>query len=105
MRLAPSARDLAMVFQSYALYPHLTVEQNLLVPLRMRSLTRVQRLPWIGPAFARARAARARRRGAATSPPRSGSSHCSSANPVRCPAGSASASRSGERWCAGRSPS
>ena len=28
----PSQRDLAMVFQSYALYPHLTVHQNLLTP-------------------------------------------------------------------------
>src|SRR6478609_4511388 len=27
--LLPSARGMAMVFQSYALYPHMTVEQNL----------------------------------------------------------------------------
>jgi ABC-type sugar transport system ATPase subunit len=27
--LAPRQRDIAMVFQSYALYPHLTVRQNL----------------------------------------------------------------------------
>lgn len=33
--LKPRNRDLAMVFQSYALYPHLTVRQNMLVPLRM----------------------------------------------------------------------
>ena len=34
----PSLRDLAMVFQSYALYPHLTVQQNLMTPLRLRDL-------------------------------------------------------------------
>src|SRR4051812_49874810 len=28
-RLAPGDRDLAMVFQNYALYPHMTVRQNL----------------------------------------------------------------------------
>ncbi len=32
----PSARDLAMVFQTYALYPHMTVEQNMSFALRMR---------------------------------------------------------------------
>jgi multiple sugar transport system ATP-binding protein len=31
-------RDLAMVFQSYALYPHMTVEQNLTYSLRMRKI-------------------------------------------------------------------
>ncbi|WP_449281986.1 ABC transporter ATP-binding protein [Leucobacter sp.] len=33
-------RDLAMVFQSYALYPHLTVEKNLAFPLRVRKLSK-----------------------------------------------------------------
>ena len=32
----PSARDLAMVFQTYALYPHMTVEENMSFALRMR---------------------------------------------------------------------
>lgn len=41
----PSERDLAMVFQSYALYPHLSVFDNIAVPLRMRLLNRWQRLP------------------------------------------------------------
>jgi ABC-type sugar transport system ATPase subunit len=31
----PGARDVAMVFQSYALYPHMTVEQNVGFPLKM----------------------------------------------------------------------
>jgi ABC-type sugar transport system ATPase subunit len=32
----PQARDLAMVFQSYALYPHMTVRENLAYGLRVR---------------------------------------------------------------------
>jgi len=35
-RLAPRDRDIAMVFQSYALYPHMKVAQNLSFGLRMR---------------------------------------------------------------------
>ncbi len=34
--LAPRARDIAMVFQSYALYPHMTVRQNLGYGLKAR---------------------------------------------------------------------
>jgi multiple sugar transport system ATP-binding protein len=34
--LPPKARDIAMVFQNYALYPHMTVEQNLAFGLRQR---------------------------------------------------------------------
>ncbi|MGL4635766.1 MAG: ABC transporter ATP-binding protein [Beijerinckiaceae bacterium] len=41
-------RDVAMVFQNYALYPHLTVAQNLSVPLVMRRLTTMQRMPFFG---------------------------------------------------------
>jgi multiple sugar transport system ATP-binding protein len=36
--LPSKKRDLAMVFQSYALYPHLTVRRNLAFPLRVRKL-------------------------------------------------------------------
>jgi multiple sugar transport system ATP-binding protein len=36
--VAPGARDLAMVFQSYALYPHMTVFDNLAFSLRNRRL-------------------------------------------------------------------
>ena len=43
-----SERDLAMVFQSYALYPHLTVQQNLMVPLKLRRLSKLERFPIIG---------------------------------------------------------
>jgi len=37
--LPPEQRDIAMVFQSYALFPHLTVLENVLFPLRMRKLS------------------------------------------------------------------
>lgn len=46
----PGKRDIAMVFQNYALYPHLTVEKNLSFGLRMRNTppaeveTRVKRV-------------------------------------------------------------
>ena len=36
----PQARDLAMVFQSYALYPHMTVRENLAYGLRVRGTAR-----------------------------------------------------------------
>jgi multiple sugar transport system ATP-binding protein len=38
--LAPRDRDIAMVFQSYALYPHMSVSQNLSFGLRMRGIPR-----------------------------------------------------------------
>src|SRR4051812_10888478 len=34
--LAPRARDIAMVFQNYALYPHMTVRKNLAYGLKVR---------------------------------------------------------------------
>jgi multiple sugar transport system ATP-binding protein len=38
----PQQRNIAMVFQNYALYPHMTVQQNLEFPLRMMSLSKKQ---------------------------------------------------------------
>jgi multiple sugar transport system ATP-binding protein len=35
---APKDRDIAMVFQNYALYPHMTVRQNMEFPLRLASV-------------------------------------------------------------------
>ena len=46
--LRAADRDMAMVFQSYALYPHLTARQNMMLPLAMRRLSTLQRLPIIG---------------------------------------------------------
>ncbi|MEC4684533.1 MAG: ABC transporter ATP-binding protein [Nitrospirota bacterium] len=34
--LSPKDRDVAMVFQSYALYPHMTVYENIAFPLKMK---------------------------------------------------------------------
>ena len=48
-RLTPKARDIAMVFQSYALYPHMTVAENIAAPLRLRRLHAVERDPRHGP--------------------------------------------------------
>jgi sn-glycerol 3-phosphate transport system ATP-binding protein len=40
--LSPGARDVAMVFQSYALYPHMTVRDNLAFPLRRRRMAKAE---------------------------------------------------------------
>ncbi|HEY8593825.1 MAG TPA: ABC transporter ATP-binding protein [Devosiaceae bacterium] len=39
----PKDRDIAMVFQNYGLYPHMTVEQNIGYPLRLRGIERTER--------------------------------------------------------------
>jgi multiple sugar transport system ATP-binding protein len=39
----PKNRDVAMVFQSYALYPHMTVAENIGYPLKIRRLNRRDR--------------------------------------------------------------
>jgi multiple sugar transport system ATP-binding protein len=41
-KLAPGERDIAMVFQSYALYPHLSVRENIGFPLRVRRMARAE---------------------------------------------------------------
>jgi multiple sugar transport system ATP-binding protein len=41
-RLEPAQRDLAMVFQNYALYPHMTVRKNLGYGLRVRKTPRAE---------------------------------------------------------------
>jgi multiple sugar transport system ATP-binding protein len=38
--VSPKDRDIAMVFQTYALYPHMTVEENLAFGLRLRKLSK-----------------------------------------------------------------
>jgi multiple sugar transport system ATP-binding protein len=40
--LPPAKRGLAMVFQSYALYPHMTVRKNIAFPLKMAGLDQAQ---------------------------------------------------------------
>ena len=39
----PKYRDVAMVFQSYALYPHMTVADNIGYPLKLRGVGKIQR--------------------------------------------------------------
>jgi multiple sugar transport system ATP-binding protein len=39
---SPAKRGLAMVFQSYALYPHMTVRKNIAFPLRMAKMPQAQ---------------------------------------------------------------
>jgi multiple sugar transport system ATP-binding protein len=41
--LPPRARGIAMVFQSYALYPHLTVEKNIAFPLKAHGVDKAKR--------------------------------------------------------------
>ena len=38
--IPPARRDIGMVFQNYALFPHLTVERNVAFPLEMRNVGR-----------------------------------------------------------------
>src|SRR5260370_40651987 len=38
----PRARNVGMVFQSYAVWPHMTVEQNVAYPLRQRRASRAE---------------------------------------------------------------
>jgi multiple sugar transport system ATP-binding protein len=40
--LSPKSRDIAMVFQSYALYPHLSVEDNIAFALKLKKMPKVQ---------------------------------------------------------------
>ncbi len=41
--VAPGQRDIAMVFQSYALYPHMSVAQNIAYPLKKRGVGSAER--------------------------------------------------------------
>lgn len=41
-QVSPSKRGLAMVFQTYALYPHMTVRKNIAFPLRMSKLPQAE---------------------------------------------------------------
>ena len=47
--LTPQQRNIAMVFQNYALYPHMSVRRNLAFPLRMQKLSAAEkqtRIAW-----------------------------------------------------------
>jgi multiple sugar transport system ATP-binding protein len=55
--LRPHERKVAMVFQNYALYPHMTVFENMALPLTMQRLNVLERMPFIGALSPRRRAA------------------------------------------------
>ena len=78
----PQGRDIAMVFQSYALYPHMTVRDNIGYGLKLRKMPKDEM---------NARIQQGRRHARADA-------RCWTASPSSSPAGSAS----GWRW-AGRS--
>ncbi len=40
--MGPKARDIAMVFQNYALYPHMTVAENIGFPLKLRGASKTE---------------------------------------------------------------
>ncbi|MFK5057842.1 ATP-binding cassette domain-containing protein, partial [Klebsiella pneumoniae] len=42
LALSPSARDCAMVFQSYAIWPHMTVFDNVAYPLSVRHVAKAE---------------------------------------------------------------
>jgi putative spermidine/putrescine transport system ATP-binding protein len=51
-RLPPHKRNFGMVFQNYALFPHLTVAQNVAFPLRERKVSKVEMERRVGEALA-----------------------------------------------------
>ncbi len=50
--LPPARRDIGMVFQNYALFPHLTVRQNVAFPLEMRNVIKQEAEKRVGEALA-----------------------------------------------------
>jgi multiple sugar transport system ATP-binding protein len=96
---APHERRVAMVFQSYALYPHMRVLRNIALPLVMSRLKLYERLPLCACVAAPARShcgdrsrSASRRSAAADRRAARGARRSSRAD-------SGSASRSAARWC------
>jgi spermidine/putrescine ABC transporter ATP-binding subunit len=54
-RVPPNKRGIGMVFQRYALFPHMSVEQNVAFPLRMRGISKAEIAPLVAQALARVR--------------------------------------------------
>ena len=50
--MVPEQRDIGMVFQDYALWPHMTAAQNVAFPLRMRGVARAARQQRVNDALA-----------------------------------------------------
>ena len=105
--LRPHERRVAMVFQSYALYPHMTVFDNIALPLVMSRLNLLERLPLLRHLSPRRRRVMRgdRARGATRSRSSCRSRRCSTAGRRSSRAASASAWRSAAPWCAIRTSS
>lgn len=86
--VSPAKRDLAMVFQTYALYPHMTVKKNMSFALDLAGVPKAE----VEKKSAKPRAF-------------SNSGRCSNANPNSSPAASDNASPSGAPLCATRKSS
>ena len=86
MAVPPQQRNIGMVFQSYALFPHLTIFENVAYGLRLRGLP----------------AAEIERRVAATLALLQLEPLCAAASGRRCRAASSSACRSRARWSTSR---
>ena len=84
--LAPRHRDIAMVFQSYALYPHMTVRENLGYGLKVRKAPKAE----------------AQRRVEEVAGAARSHASCSIASPRSSRAGSVSGSRWDGRSCGSR---
>lgn len=46
--VSPNHRNIGMVFQSYALWPHMTVRKNIAYPVKVRRLKQAAREDWVG---------------------------------------------------------
>lgn len=44
--LSPDKRNIGLVFQNYALYPHMTVGENIAFPLEIKKVSKKERLEW-----------------------------------------------------------
>ena len=99
---ARARRNVAMVFQNYALYPHMSVADNIALPLTMRRLSLPERLPsssTLSPRRRRHACAQIARGGRALARPARRSSRCSRASRASSRAASGSAWRWRGRWC------
>jgi spermidine/putrescine ABC transporter ATP-binding subunit len=52
IRMPPHRRNIGMVFQNYALFPHLTVAENIGFPLKQRGMARAERAKLVDQALA-----------------------------------------------------
>ena len=101
--LPPSSRDMAFVFQSYALYPHMTVRRNITFPLIMREFRWWYHIPIIGGIAKRRIEQSPEVKGLVDRTAKIlALTEMLDRYPARFPADSGSVWRSGARWCVSR---